>query len=699
MTVSTLVRTALIAFAVCAPAVADTPSTNETAAGTALTVGSLFQEHMVLQRERPVKIWGTAAPGETVTIRFAGQVKQATADVKGGWSAELDPLVASAEGRELTIEGSGGSRIVVADVLVGEVWLASGQSNMGITVMGAMNRDREVPAADYPKMRFFPVPTRATFEPCATVEGQWLVVSPKTVPQMSAVAYAFAREVHRKLNVPVGVIVSAVAGSAAETWTPREILAADPEWNAALEQIDAATRHNETLLTTFTDTLAAWRTANKCPEQPAKTEWANVELDTSDWKPASGRFAIGKTAGLSSGGVIWLRKEFEVPEAKAGKPASLWIDQLDRQILTLFINGKEFATLGLSPPRFYQGGLMSVPVPAGIVTAGRNVVAIRCTTFSPDTTKMFAAPRMRLPVADPAAVDDQWLVKAEAAFPAFSAEAVAALPVFGTSQTNHAGFYNGMIHPLLPYTIRGAIWYQGESNILAFDRYHDLLSAMIGAWRARWGQGDFPFYFVQLANHYAAPPQPAATDRINPDDTLARLREAQLQVAETVPETGMAVTIDIGGKTIHPENKQDVGDRLARIALAKTYGQADVAYQSPRYDSMTKEGSAIRVKFKDCPGGLMVAAKSGLEPAQETPGAPLQQFAIAGDDNKFVWADANIEGDTVVVSSPQVPNPVAVRYAWAQNPEGRNLYGKNGLPAAPFRTDAIPAPSKPVSTR
>lgn len=699
MTVSTLVRSAIVALAVCMPAVADTTSAKEAAGSTAFTVSSLFQDHMVLQRDRPVNVWGTASPGEKMTVRFGDQAKQATADDDGNWKFALDPVTASADGRDLKIEGSGGGSIVIGDVLVGEVWLASGQSNMGITVTGAMNREREVAAADYPKIRFFPVPTRAALEPCKTVEGEWLVVSPKTVPQMSAVAYAFAREVHRKLNVPVGVIVSAVGGSAAEIWTPREILAKDPGWNAAMEEIDAATRHNEKLLATFTEALAAWRTANQCPEQPAKTEWANLQLDTSDWKPATGRFPIGKTAGLSSGGVIWLRKEFEVPESKAGKPASLWIDQLDRQILTLFVNGKEIATLGLSPPRFYQGGLMSVPVPAGLVTAGRNVLAIRCTTFSPDTTKMFAAPRMRLPVADPATVDDQWLVKAETAYPAVSSEAVAALPAFRTSQTNHAGFYNGMIHPLLPYTIRGAIWYQGESNIPAADRYQDLLSGMIGEWRARWGQGNFPFYFVQLANHYAAPPKPAATDKVNPDDTLARLREAQLQVAETVPETGIAVTIDIGGKTIHPENKQDVGDRLARIALAKTYGQSDVAYQSPLYDSMTTEGAAIRVKFKDCPGGLMVANKSGLEPAQETPGAPLQQFSIAGDDNTFVLAEAKIEGDTVVVSSPKVPHPVAVRYAWAQNPEGRNLYGRNGLPAAPFRTDAIPAPPKPNARR
>lgn len=218
---------------------------------------------------------------------------------------------------------------------------------------------------------------------------------------------------------------------------------------------------------------------------------------------------------------------------------------------------------------------------------------------------------------------------------------------------------------------------------------------MIADWRARFGQGDFPFYQVQLANYNDPAKEPPPTDKRSTDDWVARLREAQLQVSKTVPNTGMAVAIDIGEKNIHPKNKQDVGDRLARIALARTYGFKDVEHQSPTYASMTHQGAAIQVKFTDCPNGLMVASKVGLEAAKETKGAELSRFAIAGADRKFVWAEARIEGkDTVTVSSPAVPEPVAVRYAWSLNPEGANLYGKNGLPASPFRTDNWPLPEK-----
>jgi sialate O-acetylesterase len=398
--------------------------------------------------------------------------------------------------------------------------------------------------------------------------------------------------------------------------------------------------------------------------------------------------------------VFWLRKEFEAREVDASKPAALWIDSLDRQIASIYINGKEISTLGKSAPRYYQSGLFSVPVPVGIVKPGRNVLAIRCTTFTPDTLKGFSGPNLRLPVAEPKKISDEWLMKAETVFPVPSEEAIATLPVFTLADVLHApaALYNAMIHPLQPYTLQGAVWYQGESNIKKADRYKALLGGLIGAWRTHWAQGDFPFYIVQLANYHGVPEQPAATDKPNVHDQLARLREAQMQTTEHVAQSGLAVAIDIGEESIHPANKQDVGDRLARLALAKTYGRKEVSWQSPRYDSIQREGSSLRVKFKDCPEGLMVAAKDGLEPARETPDAKLQHFAVAGADHKFVWAEARIEGSSVVVSSAAVPEPVAVRYAWAENPKGCNLYGKNGLPAAPFRSDSLPAPVDPRAT-
>lgn len=663
----------------------------------AFAAASLFCDQMVLQRDVPVAVWGTAQPGDKVSIRFAEQTKETQADAKGAWRVMLDPMPASAQGRELTLSQKGGETVVIKDVLVGEVWLASGQSNMGMGLGGALNGKAEVAAANFPNLRFFSVPTRASHTPEATTPGSWMPVSPDVAAQLSGVAYFFSREIHRKLDIPVGVIVSAVGGTPGEAWTPREVLAKDTEWSQVMTEQYSEIQRNEEYARNFPAILKAWRTANHCeePEQP-KTEWAQLDYDTADWGKASGRFPMGKKLGLTSGGVIWLRKEIEVPEAKAGKALSLSMDFLDRQIMTVYLNGKELGTLGNSGPRYYQTGLLMLPVPAGAFKAGRNVLAIRCTNFTADSTKVFSAPKMRLPVAAPEKLDDEWLIKTELAFPSVTKEALEALPRFTNADLPQVGggLYNAMIAPLIPYTIRGAIWYQGESNVPRAERYKDLLTALIGDWRTRWGQGNFPFYLVQLANYHAPTRDPASTKRPSLDDALGRLREAQLQVVQTVPESAIAVAIDTGELSIHPANKQDVGDRLARIALARTYGKKEVQYQSPIYDSMAREGASIRIKFKDCPGGLMVAAKKGLEPAQEILGGKLERFAIAGADDTFVWADAKIEADTVVVSSPAVPEPVSVRYAWAENPEGCNLYGRNGLPASPFRTDALPAPSK-----
>lgn len=392
-----------------------------------------------------------------------------------------------------------------------------------------------------------------------------------------------------------------------------------------------------------------------------------------------------------------MRKDFDVPEDKAGKPVSVVTGTLDRQFMQVFLNGEKIGTLGDKPPMFYQAQGNRIVLPGKLLKPGRNVLAIRCTVFDPASAFRQPADKMELPVADPATLDGTWLLKAETLFPAVSPEAIAALPNFGTVTIMRAstGLYNAMIHPLVPFTLRGVIWYQGESNAFKADRYKDLLTAMITEWRARFGQGDFPFYMVQLANYYNPVTEPVVTDRRTTDDWVARVREAQLQVVQSVPETGMAVAIDVGEKNIHPLNKQDVGDRLARLALAQTYGLKDVEHASPVYASMSREGAAIRVKFTVGTGGLMIASKSGLEPAKETPDAKLAQFAIAGADRKFVWADAIIDGsDAVIVSSPAVPEPVAVRYAWGLNPEGSNLYGRNGLPASPFRTDDWPLPQK-----
>ena len=664
----------------------------------AFAVASPFGDHMVLQREKPVNVWGRGLPGDTVRVTFAGQTKEAQADASRHWRVELDPMPASAEGRDLAIEQVGGEKIVFTDVLVGEVWLAGGQSNMGFVVNGVLQAEKELASANLPTLRIMQMPFRGSAAPLDMAGGKWAVATPQTIAGFSGVAFFFARSLIENLGVPVGVIKSSVGGTAAEQWTPAEVLAKDPEWNKTMVEELAEAERNASLVETFQQDLKAWSDANGCPEEvTVDHSWADPALETSDWKTATVPIAFGTALDTPGGGNFWMRKDFDVPEEMLGKPASVVIGTLDRQLMHVFLNGKKIGTLGDKAPLFYQAQGNRIALPGNLLKPGRNVLAIRCTAFAPGSAFRQPANKMELPVADPATLDGTWLLKAETRFPAVSREAIATLPNFGniTLMNASTGLYNAMIHPLVPFTLRGVIWYQGESNAFKADRYKDLLTGMITEWRARFGQGDFPFYQVQLANYYDPVTEPVPTDRRTTDDWVARVREAQLQVVQSVPETGMAVAIDVGEKNIHPLNKQDVGDRLARLALAKTYGLKDIEHAGPAYASMSREGASIRVKFAVGTGGLMIATKSGLEPAKETPDAKLAQFAIAGADQKFVWADATIDGsDAVVVSSPSVPEPVAVRYAWSLNPAGCNLYGRNGLPASPFRTDNWPLPEK-----
>jgi sialate O-acetylesterase len=472
-----------------------------------LKLHALFSDNAVFQSGMLVPVWGTAEPGEEVTVEFEGQKKRAAAGQDGKWRIRLDSLPPGGP-YEMTVAGKAGS-VAVKNILVGEVWLGSGQSNMEWSVKNSANPAEEIAAAAYPKIRLFTAPRRTADAPQADVEGSWKECSPETVSGFSAVAYYFGRELHRALRVPVGLIHSSWGGTPAEVWTRREVFDEVPELKECLDV------------------------------------YARRQAD------------------------------FEKAAAKAkeeGKPA----------------------------PR---------------------------------------AP---------------W---------------------------KPSCLYNGMIAPLVPYAIRGAIWYQGESNASAASLYRTLFPAMIRNWRRDWGQGDFPFLFVQLANFMARRPQPA-------DSAWAELREAQLQTL-SLNNTGMAVIIDIGDeKDIHPKNKQDVGKRLALAAQGIAYDRP-VVFSGPTYESMKVEGGRVRLSFKHAGRGLVAR------------GEKLLGFAVAGEDRKFVWADAKIEDKTVVVWSEAVPHPAAVRYGWADNPEC-TLYNEEGLPASPFRTDAwprapIPPPAAPAS--
>ncbi len=495
---------------------------------------ALFSDNMVLQRNMKVPVWGWADPGETVVVEMLGMKAQTTAGRDGKWMVRIGPFSAGGP-YEMRVRGK--NTIVLKNVLVGEVWVASGQSNMEWPVRAVVNAQEEIKWARYDRIRLFKVPRRPSLKPEEDVNATWQVCSPETVGNFSAVAYFFGREVHVRTGLPVGLIQTCWGGTPVEAWMPPETLQAQgPEFEAVRKRLESM--------------LEKW------PD--AREHYADKYYP--QWQRAWGQWWRARRQ--------WQKAVAEAK--KAGKPAP-------------------------KPP--------APPPPVG----------------SPHT-----------PTA----------------------------------------LYLGMVKPLIPYAIRGAIWYQGESNAGRAYAYRKLFPAMIEGWRKAWGQGDFPFYFVQLANFMAWQKQPAE------DSAWAELREAQF-MALRLPNTGMAVIIDIGeANDIHPKNKQEVGRRLALWALAKVYGQ-NVVYSGPLYKGYRVEGNKVRIFFDHVDGGLTFL------------GQQLLGFAIAGEDRKFHWAKAKIEGDSVVVWSDEVPRPVAVRYGWANNPIC-NLYNKAILPASPFRTDDWP---------
>lgn len=644
------------------------------AAWAEVKLAPLFQDHMVLQREREVPVWGTADPGEEVTVIVAEQGKRAVADEKGKWQVRLDPLRA---GGPWGVEVKGkASAVKLQDVLVGDVWVCSGQSNMDMRVVDCRDGAGEASRAHYPQIRLLKVPIRPAAEEQSETAGQWAVCSPTTVGDFSGAAYFFGREIHQKLNVPIGLIQSAVGGTPAESWTPVEELAKHPETKPILEQWQKELAVYPQAKAAYDKQLAEWTEKyQKEPENAAETKgWAKPEFAASDW-PTMKVPQHWQRVGLKHNGTVWFRKEVDVPAEWAGHDLVVELGRIDDCDQTYF-NGQRIGQTWRDNPwavfvhRKYT-------VPGKLVKAGRNVVAVRVFDTGGDGGFAAEAGQMKVSSAtepgEPIPLEGEWRYQVEQAMriPPMPAE-----PRGPANAWTPGTLWNGMVRPLVPYAIRGAIWYQGESNAGKAEQYQTLFPAMIAAWRERWGQGDFPFYFVQLANFgiwKADPAEPA-------DSVWAELREAQSRTWERVPNTGMAVAIDIGDAVdIHPKNKQDVGRRLALAALANTYGRQELAFTGPILQRVDTEGRKVRLRFR--PGAERLDLKGGSD---------VKGFAVAGEDKVFHRAEAYVEGhDTVVVYSDKVERPVAVRYGWADNPTV-NLYNSAGLPASPFRTDSWP---------
>ena len=641
-----------------------------TSAGLAdVRLPAIIGDNMVLQQAVKAPIWGWAEPGEDVTVKASWQESpvQAKAGRDGKWMAKIDTPKAGGP-YEITIKAK--NTITLKNVLVGEVWIASGQSNMEFAVNRTNNSRQEIADARYPNIRLFTVKKKVSAVPQSDCVGEWQVCGPNTISEFSAVAYFFGRELHGKLNVPVGLIHTSWGGTPAEAWTRAEALGSLADFKGVSQQIKEVQANPEKLQKEYDQALLEWTkkfNALDAGYTGGGRSWADVDVNDTAWAGMDIP-RLWETGGLPDfDGVVWFRKVVQIPQDWVGRDMVLELGPIDDEDIT-FVNGMRVG--GLEGPGYYDT-VRKYKLPATAIKAGANVIAVRVLDTGGGGGLYGKSEQLKIyPVAkknEVISLAGQWRYKVGCDLK--SVPPRPRMPLSLDNQNSPTVLYNAMLAPLIPYAIKGAIWYQGESNAGRAYQYRELFPAMIKCWRDDWGRGDFAFLFVQLANYMAASPEPVSSD-------WAELREAQLMTL-SLPNTGMAVVVDIGeANDIHPRNKQDVGRRLALWALVKNYGQK-LVYSGPIYKSMKIDGSKIILHFEHVGGGLVAA------------GGPLKGFAVAGADRKFVWADAKIDGDSVVVSSEKVANPVAVRYAWANNPVC-NLYNKETLPASPFRTDDWP---------
>jgi sialate O-acetylesterase len=620
----------------------------------------LVGDHMILQRDAKLPIWGWADAGETVTVTFQGKKYTTKPDAQGKWMLTL-PAMKAGGPYEMTVAGK--NTLTIKDILVGDVWLASGQSNMEWKLSHTVNNfEQEIANAKFPQIRFLDVTNAIATQPLTEFESKgWEICSPETAGDFSAVGYFFARDLHQRYNVPVGVITTEWGGTPSEAWTSTEALKAFPEYQKAVNDLEKNGSSIQAQMQEYQTKLKEWQSKVSGGDRglAAATKWYAPAFTSADW-PVMTLPMLWETADLPDyDGIVWFRKDVMIPDSEAGKELTLHLAAIDDADSTWFNGVPVGATNGYNIARKYT-------ILGNLVKAGKNSITVRVVDTGGGGGVHGQEDQLKLTAGDKIIVSlaDKWQYQT-----ALDILQMPAKPNVTVNQNSPAVLYNAMIAPLVPFAIKGAIWYQGESNAGRAYQYRTLFPAMIKDWRKQWKQ-DFPFLFVQLANFMKVESQPVESD-------WAELREAQ-SMTLSLPKTGMAVIIDVGdANDIHPRNKLDVGKRLAMAAQKVAYNENTV-YSGPTYKSMKPDGNKIILTFDNVGGGLI--AKGG----------ELKEFAIAGPDKKFVWADAKIEGNTIVVSSNQIQNPVAVRYAWANNPDKANLYNKEGLPASPFRTDEWP---------
>lgn len=616
---------------------------------------NVFGSHMVLQRRKPVPVWGWADAGETVIVIVNNQTKSAKTGKDGKWRLTLDPMEAGGP-YQMLVRGKKNT-VTFDDVLAGEVWVCSGQSNMEFALRSASNAKTEIPAANRPNIRQLLVKKEISLTPNDNLDGTWSVCSPETAPNFTAVGYFFARQLQQELNVPIGLINTSWGGTHSETWTSRDAMNRNDELRAVADKLPATYEVVIQNGKARTEALVQSQQGG-LPTSADEQTWANAAANDSQWKTMS-MPGDWEWSGLPTfDGVVWFRQDVVIPEGSKLQKMTLHIDSVADNDST-FVNGQ---LIGHKK----GGGIREYTVPDGLLKPGRNVVAIRVTDSGgsgglmgrPDQLNL-SGDNLDIPLAG------QWKYRIAQVFPS------SYKPGPNTYATQ---LFNAMLNPLIPYAIQGVIWYQGESNAGRAYQYRKTFPLMIEDWRQHWGY-EFPFLFVQLANYKAS------NGDSRHGSNWAELREAQMMTLQ-LPNTGMAVTSDIGERTdIHPKNKQDVGKRLAaeamRVAYQKNGGNAGEASRGPQFDKMTADGNRAMLTFRNAGGGLMATDKYGY----------LKGFEVAGADQKFQYAKADIQGNSVIVHADSVTAPVAVRYGWADDNGDANLYNREGFPAIPFRTD------------
>lgn len=620
-----------------------------------LRPANIFTDNMVLQRQKPFVIWGWANPTQDVSVSLKNQTVTATANADGKWMTQFSPIEVG-EPFEIRIVSESQS-VTLKNVVAGEVWICSGQSNMEWTVQGSANPEQEKANAKFPQIRH--VKLNHVTSPGKNDDAPntgWQICAPETVGQFTAVGYYFGRELHQNLDVPIGLINTSWGGTIIEAWISGESLKSHRDFADVVRGIESSAG-DESKQIQQAEQLKAWNARFKTAWDDPSEQWKDPDADDAAWKEIQvpGQWEGQGYPGLD--GVAWYRRKFSVPANWIGKAPILSIAKIDDEDQT-FVNGQKVGSVnGWNSPRKYN-------LPATLLKQGENSIAIRVGDGNGGGGIHGGADEVWISVEGepPIPLHGTWKFQ-----PTEKTIAIGPKPQVALNGPNHPTvLHNAMVHPIVPYTIRGTIWYQGESNAGRAYQYRSLMPLLVKDWRAKWNQ-DFSFYWVQLANFMAPAEEPK-------ESAWAELRESQ-SMALTVPKTGQAVIIDIGeARDIHPKNKQDVGRRLALIALAKDYGKSN-EYSGPVYQSIAIEGNQARLTFTHADG-------------MHAKGETLNRFQIAGADKRFYWADARIDGDQVIVSSPEVAQPVAVRYAWADNPSGCNLYNSAGLPASPFRTDS-----------